>query len=105
VICVPFAAHDRRQNHRFAELLLLPLNFVGLWEGWRGAVGEILRTFAIIVGHTNILKVRLLRGPLQRLVSKLSFAVSRSLASRRLGAATEPEEGTQDPSEHNPISR
>ena len=30
-----------------------PLTFAGLWEGWRGPAGEVLRTFAIIVTAAN----------------------------------------------------
>ena len=29
------------------------LTFAGLWEGWRGPAGEVLRTFAIIVTAAN----------------------------------------------------
>lgn len=30
-----------------------PLTFGGLWEGWRGSAGEVLRTFTIIVTAAN----------------------------------------------------
>lgn len=30
-----------------------PLAFAGLWEGWRGSAGEVLRSFAIVVTAAN----------------------------------------------------
>ena len=30
-----------------------PLTFAGLWEGWRGRAGEVLRSFVIIVAAAN----------------------------------------------------
>jgi putative SOS response-associated peptidase YedK len=42
-----------KQPYAIARADGQPLTFAGVWEGWRGPAGEILRTFAIIVTAAN----------------------------------------------------
>ena len=48
------AGADGKQPYAIARADDLPMVFAGLWEGWRGPDGEVLRTsFAIITTDTN----------------------------------------------------
>ena len=42
-----------KQPYAIARADGQPLTFAGLWEGWRGPAGEVLRTFAVIVTGAN----------------------------------------------------
>ncbi len=47
------ARPDGKQPYAIARMDGRPLAFAGLWEGWRGANGETLRTFAILTTTAN----------------------------------------------------
>jgi putative SOS response-associated peptidase YedK len=47
------AARWAKQPYAIARADGQPLAVAGLWEGWRGPAGEVLRTFAIIVPAAN----------------------------------------------------
>ena len=44
---------DGKQPYAIARADGAPLAFAGLWEGWRGPEGEVLRTFAILTTSAN----------------------------------------------------
>ena len=47
------AEADGKQPYAIARTDGAPMAFAGLWEGWRGPDGEILRTFAILTTDAN----------------------------------------------------
>ena len=47
------AGRGDRQPFAIARADGLPMAFAGLWEGWRGPDGEVLRTFAIVTIEAN----------------------------------------------------
>ena len=47
------AAADGKQPYAFARTDGAPLAFAGLWEAWRDAAGEVLRTFTILTTAAN----------------------------------------------------
>lgn len=42
-----------KQPYAVAQMDEVPMAFAGLWEGWRGADGTVVRSFAIIVTAAN----------------------------------------------------
>jgi putative SOS response-associated peptidase YedK len=47
------AQPDGKQPYAIARANGSPLVFAGLWEGWRGPGGEVVRTFAILTTAAN----------------------------------------------------
>ncbi len=50
---------DGKQPYAIARRDGTPLAFAGLWEGWRGPDGEVVRTFAILTTGANAIMSRL----------------------------------------------
>jgi putative SOS response-associated peptidase YedK len=47
------ATEDGKQPYAIARADGQPMVFAGLWEGWRGADGTVLRTFTIVTTNAN----------------------------------------------------
>jgi putative SOS response-associated peptidase YedK len=75
LVCV-----DGKQPYAIARVDGAPLAFAGVWEGWRGPDGAILRSFAILTIHAN--------APMQKLHERMPVILERADWSAWLDPAT-----------------